>query len=89
MWEHVNVPNMCAINECTACADKPKYNTYEEYYQEERKRYFAKSEASNKRIFKSSDRKVHYCDRKTVKMGLALQHVKVDRMQSQTLEARL
>lgn len=75
LWEHVTVPNTCALNKCEACAEHPKYSDYEGYQKDERRRYFARSEASNKRIFKGSDTKVQYCDRQTIQMRIALQAI--------------
>ena len=80
LWQYLRVPNSCIINSCMLCVEKPTYKLFADYYKDQRQRFFAKSEASRVKIFQSEIKRVTFCDRRTIKMGQAVQEVSVYNM---------
>lgn len=43
LWEYLRIPNKCELTMCKACSEKSQYQDYDDYYKDERRRYFQKS----------------------------------------------
>ena len=59
-FEDIAIPSKCEIKGCQVCIEDILYNSYDDYINEQKKRFFNKNELMHNRMMKNQ-LKIRYC----------------------------